>query len=350
MSSLYTLRIYDADLRLLAVGEDPVRLNVRRLINEAPQASGALVMEPEVVQDLAMAQNICIYRGDRQVFAGRITSRSIGEETFEFDAIGHEDRLSKLFTPHRWQGWNGQDLSFMAIDVLRRFRLRRWTTQTDWQDAVALYNVDLTTEPGSVMLARIPYLNGEQFVEEGFIRLRADMGPDALATGRLVRWSEDAGDPVRIAVRSRVANSETGLEIAPWTEYTSPVNVENIQENEVTGVEIPDGGRWVELEFLLTTEDTTSPDNTENPSYYGRTPMLRGVELIWRESLGSIAPGNIPPSTGSIIKDGEWNRVTHLKALIDECQEHGYRFRVRHDEQYQALYLDLTKNPWEEGA
>lgn len=339
---MYSIRLFDHELKLIAALHGAESLSVRAAKNAAGNASYSYPGNADAVGDFQLARNAVVYRGDKPIFAGTITDRDASDNELRISLIGHADRLARMHTPVNWQGWNGMDLADLARDVLRKFRFRRWTTQADFLDAHAMQDVNLTIEPGSVMLGLEPHLGGQRFKAHGWIQFRIDLGPDAFPTGRIVRWSERAGDPTRITIQTRAANTAPDLDNTPWGPELTAVNVGNIAENEVTGVPVADGGQWVDIRVHLYTEDTESPDNQMEPSYYGRTPILDGLEIIWREP-SEIEPGVIPASTGIFVRDGQWNRENHLKALRDECEEHGWQFRVRHDERGRKLYLDLAK-------
>src|SRR5690606_29748273 len=117
------------------------------------------------------------------------------------------------------------------------------------------------------------------------------------------RWSEIAGDPVRITIQSRASDNENDLDSVPWGPEMTAVHVDSEEANEVRGVPIADGGPWVDVRVNFYTEDTESPDNQEDPQYYGRTPRFTGLEVIWREESG-IEVGDIPASTGIIVQGG----------------------------------------------
>ena len=336
----YRLRLYDASLKLLAQ-LDAAEVMIRREPNASPTAEIRAPYDDEQARFLGLAAVCSISRNGETLFTGRILSRDASSPMLHLQAIGHGDRLAREKTPVSWQGWNGMDLAEMARDVLRRFRFRRWTAQADWVQVHAAYQVDFATEPGSVMLARRPYKNGEQFYEHGYLVVRLDLGENADPTGRIARWVERAGEPVRITIQSRSANSPGALDQTPWGPEMTAVQAGEVAENETRGVALAQGGRWLDVRVNLYTEDTESYDETRY--FYGLTPVLDALEVIWREPIGILA-GDIPERTGWVIRGGEWSRVSLLKALREECQRGGWRFRVEHNTDAGKVFLHLKRS------
>ena len=69
---------------------------------------------------------------------------------------------------------------------------------------------------------------------------------------------------------------------------------------------------------------------------------------MWREP-SEIRVGNIPATTGTEVSDFEFNRTSHLQALVELCDEYGWEFKVRHEEATGELFLDLgaqTASGW----
>ena len=301
-------------------------LSLKLQKNAAGEASFSLPYTEALAGELSLARHVSVHRGTELLFSGRIRERDASRPEVAITAIGHADLLRQIRTPVNWQGWSHRDLADVLRDLVLPFRFRRWTTQADWQSAVAMANVDLTTEPGKVLLAREPYLGAQRFKASGYIVLRAQLS-GALPTGRVVRWSEEVGSKVRITVQTRAADSPSALNAAPWGPEMTAVHAEDVRENETIGVPVADGGEWVDLRFNLYTDDTTTPDNEQAPTIYGFTPLLTGVEVIWR-TQGPVQPGNIPASSGSTLESVEYSRANALQVLTELCEEHGWQFRV----------------------
>lgn len=304
--------------------------------NHACSFSFAMPRNSVKAADLDIAANVLLMGR----IPGRITSRRVDGGLVEIEGLSAEDLLNGFKTPRRWVRWNNLDLADVARDLLKPFRWVRWSTQADWQGAVAGTNVDLSTEPGSVLLATEPYLNAKRYVASGSITLRVQLPEDALPTGRVVRWTERVGTATRIKVQTRAADSQEELHAAPWGPELEVVHAEEIEENEDRGVPCADGGRWIDIRLNLYTDDQYSADNDTNPSIFGFSPILDAVELIYRVP-GPIVEGSIPASTGVTVTDYEASRITHLRCLVELCERYGHTFRIRLDGG--QLVLDLAR-------
>jgi hypothetical protein len=315
--------------------------------NEAARFSFGIPHDSMDAAQLKMATNILMAGR----IPARITRRDASGPEIQIQAIGCEDLLNHLITPRRWTYWNkgpdgylDGDLATITRDMLKRARLHRWTTLADFNGAAQKQNVKVLNLPDmgdSVILATEPHKQAERYLGQGVITLRRQLPETALPGGKLVRWTEHIGDENRIRVRTRTAETEPELAGAAWGKWMTAVHAEDVEDNETIGVPAMDGGPWVEIQLELTTEDRETADNEDEPTIYGTTPVLAGVELVWREATG-IAPGNIPVSTGVTITDTEYNRLTHLRALVELCELHGYTFRVRLDDSH--LVLDLAES------
>lgn len=340
---MYQVRLYSEQLQRIRALTDTAGRISRRL-NSVGTAEITMPATDPAVDDLVQGAAIAIYEDDAQRFAGRIRRRSKAKpEEYQFTANSHEEMLRKYKTPHRWSGWNGLDLADVVRDHLRRFQLARWSTKVAWEAAHELHNVDIETMPGEIMLASQPYKGEEQFVADGYVVVRIDLGEHALATGRIARWSETAGQEERVTIQSRSAATEQALDLAPWGEEMTAVHVGEVAQNETVGVPLSGSGRWLDVRINLHTDDQTTPDKTPSPTHYGFSPYVSGLEVIWREEYG-LAEGDIPEETG-IIVDGYdlTERVTLLRSLADICDTYGWEFRVRHDEAARQLVLDLVQ-------
>jgi hypothetical protein len=315
--------------------------------NEAARFSFGIPHDSVDAAQLKLATNILV--ADR--IPARITHRDASGPEIQIQAIGCEDLLNHLITPRRWTYWNkgpdgylDGDLATITRDMLKRARLHRWTTLADFNGAAQKQNVKVLNLPDmgdSVILATEPHKQAERYLGQGIITLRTQLPETALPGGKLVRWTEHIGDENRIRVRTRTAETEPELAGAAWGKWMTAVHAEDVEDNETIGVPAMDGGPWVEIQLELTTEDRETADKEDEPTIYGTTPVLAGVELIWREAT-DIAPGNIPVATGVTITDTEYTRLTHLRALVELCELHDYSFRIRLDDSH--LVLDLAES------
>lgn len=315
--------------------------------NEGARFSFGVPGDSVNAASLSLASNVLI----AERIPAHITNRDASGPVMQFEALGCDDLLNAMLTPRKWVYWNqgsegflDGDLATAVRDMLKRARMKRWTTLADFNGAVTKTNVavqNLSDMGDSVTLATEAYLSAQRYVASGSIVLRYQLPTAALSTGKLVRWTEHVGDENRIRVRTRTAATEAGLASASWGAWQEAVHAEEIEENETKGVIALDGGPWIEIELELTTQDQKTPDDEEEPTIYGTTPVLAGVELIWREA-GPIAEGSIPASTGIIVTDTEYNRMSHLKALQELCAKYKYAYRIRLDNG--QLVLDLAQS------
>lgn len=339
---------FDQDLN--PIGEpiqDVTIRQARKRINTADQASFTVPHDAEGVEQLGLAAFVALYDGTEQCASGLIHARGLSGNEYSFTVQGHAHRLKNYKTPHRWQGWNGRDLADVVRDHLRKFCIKRWNTQADWETAIK-YQVDIQTEPGSVILQYEPHPDdpdNERPKAYGYIQFRVDLGENALSSGRILRWTEIVDPYVRITVQSRSAAETPELDNAEWGPEMTAINVGDIRENEVNGVPIAGEGRWVDIRINLYTEDQNSPRKDSSGSIvgYGFTPYLAGAELIWREPT-FLQGGDIPLSTGVIVQGFEFERLDFLQTLAELCDQYGWEFRVRHDEAQRRLLLDLGAN------
>ncbi len=277
----------------------------------------------------------------------RITKRDTTGDEIRLEALGCDDLLNGMLTPYKWTRYNDTtlypDVSDVVTDLLCRFRMKRWTTLADWTAAYATSQVEALNLPDigdSVILDTEPYYDAQRYLASGYIVLRYQLPETALSSGRVVRWTEHVGAENRIKVQTRSADSEAALDAAAWSGEIELTHAEGIEDNETVGADVADGGRWVDLRFNLYTEDRETVDNEEETTIVGTTPVLAGVELIWREA-GPVAVGEISP-VGKSLSDTEYTRMQHLKALKEICDREGWTYRIRlYDGQ---LVLDFARS------
>lgn len=342
------IRFYDRNLKPVGqpILESQVR-EARRRPNAADYASFSIPNDLEEQDQLGIATFVTIHEGYNPLVSGYTESRDLSGDDYSFVVQGHAHRLKQYKTPHQWQLWNGMDLADVAREHLKAFKSKRWNTKDDWQSAVR-HNVDIEMEPGSVLLEMEPHPDDPDNTRPkafGYVEFRLDLGDKALGAGRIARWSETVGSHVRISVQSRAAETQSALNSTPWGPEMTAVHVDTIQDNETKGVPVSGAGRWVDIRVNLRTEDQDSPRTGADGEIigYGFTPILEGLELIWREPT-FLEEGNIPQSTGVVVQGFEFNRVDFLQSLAELCNDNGWEFIVRHDEEQEKIVLDLGQN------
>lgn len=342
------LKFFDRHLNPIGLPiQNPNIRQARRRPNAADYGSFALPQEEEHLDQLSLAAYVTLWDGWHQVLSGYIESRDLSGELYIFTVQGHAHKLKDNKTPNRWVSWNGMDLADVVRDHQYCFKMKRWNTKADWESAQR-YQVDIEIEPGAVVLEYEPHPNDPDNTRpkaNGYIIVKIDLGPKALDRGRIARWTETVGAETRITIQSRSAATESDLTNQPWGAEMSAVHVDEIQENETTGVPVAGNGRWVEIKVNLYTTDQDTPHKSNDGEItgYGFTPYLDGLEIIWREPI-FLEAGNIPDTTGVIVQGFEFQRMDFLQTLCDLCKEYGWEFAVRHDEKKGKVFLDLGRH------
>lgn len=323
-----TSELIDATAR----GANPIRPN------ETPRFTFGVQRDHPAADSLQLSTNVLAFGS----IPARIIKRDEPGHEIHIEALGCEDMLNNMFTPHRWVRYNDVDLSAVVTDLMSRFRMVRWTTLADWQGAYDVSNVEiinLADIGDSVILATEPYYDADRYLASGYITLRCQLPASAMGTGRVIRWTEHVGAENRIKVQTRTANSEAELNAAAWGVEIELTHAEEIEDNETAGADVENGGRWIDVRLNLYTEDRETVDSESETTIVGTTPILAGVELIYREA-GPISIGNAP-ITGVKVTDTEYNRMSHLKVLQELCSTYEYTYRLRLENG--KLALDLAK-------
>lgn len=341
--SLYQARILDSDRHIKAVLPD-VRWHYTRRINEATSIeihiprevvdehitqSHALYgffapsqplavqakpqrIKPNKAQYAEIAAFIQIYKGDVLGASGKIVGRTLGQ-VVTVEAYTEEILLEANLTPAQYgKVWDGWDLADVARDLLDGWQGIRVKDQSQWQSyMVDSSNIDLTTDPGHVMLAKRS--NG-RYYESGYITL-------AFGSGEIVnfkrwdriRWSADSEDPVKTTI-------QYSTDGANWSAEFDGGLPEEI------GL-VPNFGTQdtVYVRINLYTNDTESEDPEGNP--VGVTPVVFAVELIARTE-GALVAGNIPDVAGVTVKGIEADHASAFQVLLNACEQVGWEFQV----------------------
>ena len=261
-----------------------------------------------------IASFVQVYKGNRLVVSGKITGRTLGQVVTVF-ASTEEILLESSITPAQYGAvWDGWDLADVARDLLDGWQTLRVKAQEQWQDRiVSSSNVDLTTDPGKVMLAKRS--NG-RYYDSGYITLLFNKNEiiDFKGWDR-IRWSADSDGPGG-TVQTTIQWSSNG------TSFTIPFDGGLPEE---VGLFVGGNHDQVWVRINLTTEDTESPDPEDNPR--GVTPIVFACELIAR-THGDLVVGNIPSVAGETVTGLSANHATALKVLHEACDQVGWEFSV----------------------
>ena len=237
-----------------------------------------------------------VYKGNRLVVSGKITGRALGQVVTVFAAT-EEILLESSITPAQYGAvWDGWDLAGVARDLLDGWQTLRVKAQEQWQDRiVSSSNVDLTTDPGKVMLAKRS--NG-RYYDSGYITLLFNKNEiiDFKGWDR-IRWSADSDGPGG-TVQTTIQWSSNG------TSFTTPFDGGLPEE---VGLFVGGNHDQVWVRINLTTEDTESPDPEDNPR--GVTPVVFACELIAR-THGDLVVGSIPSVAGETVTGLSANHAT----------------------------------------
>lgn len=339
---MYQARILDKDRKLKAVLPG-VRWHYTRRINEATNIEIYIPKEtidehitpnhvlygffapnqPFVVQGKSagtkpnktkyaeIASYIQIYKGDKLKVSGKINSRTLGE-IVTVSAYTEEILLETNLTPAQYgKVWDGWDLADVARDLLDGWQTIRVKAQEQWQDRmVASSNVDLTTNPGHVMLAKRS--NG-RYYDSGYITLKFNKSEIAnFKSWDRVRWSADSEGPVKTSIQI----SSNG------TSFSAPFDGGLPEE---IGYYIGGNHDQIYIRINLYTSDTESED--ENGNKVGVAPTVFALEVIARTE-GNLVAGNIPQVAGVTVKELSADYASVLSVLVQACEQAGWEFNV----------------------
>lgn len=360
---MYQARILDKDRQLKAILPG-VRWHYNRRINEATDVSIYIPREtideviaqdhalygffapsqplvvqakpkkakPNKAQYAEIAAFIQIYKGDVLKASGKIVGRTLGQVVTVFAAT-EEILLESNLTPAQYgKVWDGWDLADVARDLLDGWQTLRVKAQEQWQDRmVASSNVDLTTDPGLVMLAKRA---SGQYYDSGYITLVFNKSeiPHFKSWDR-VRWSADS-DGTGGTVQTTIQWSSNG------TSFTTPFDGGLPEE---IGLYVGGDHDQIWVRINLTTKDTESPDPEDNP--VGVTPTVFSCELIARTE-GKLAVGSIPSVADATVKGLSADHASALQVLVQACEQVGWEFSVWNGALNiaEALGVDRTKD------
>ena len=259
-----------------------------------------------------IAAFVQVFAGSKLKASGKINRRTLGE-LVTIQAYTEEILLESNLTPAQYgMVWDGWDLADVARDLLDGWQSIRIKDASQWQSyMVGSSNVDLTTDPGHVMLAKRS--NG-RYYESGYITLAFGAGEIVnFKRWDRIRWSADSEDPVKTTIQY----SADGVN---WsTEFDGGLP-------EEIGL-VPNFGTQdtVYVRINLYTNDTEAEDPEGNP--VGVTPTVFAVELIARTE-GDLVAGNIPDVAGVTVKGIEADHASAFQVLLAACEQVGWEFQV----------------------
>lgn len=310
---MYNVRILNRSREKQAVFHRDIRWYFNRRINEAGQMTIWIPREeasqwPMFTENKGsyaqMAHYVQIYKDTTLKATGKIVSRDFTDTHLVVQALTEEIILENMITPAQYgMVWDDWDIADVARDLVDNWYVLRVKDQTEWEAAYASENIDTSTEPGLVMLAKDD--NGS-YISSGYIDLHFESSsvPNFKNWGR-IRWASDNGGDVKTTM-------QYSIDGITWSE-----EVEGALPDQV-GV---DPGWTTESDVYvrinLYTEDTTSEDDEGNP--VGQTPFLFAVEMIARTDSDILAT-SIPASTGAYVKGLVADAENVLAVLKQACE------------------------------
>ena len=261
-----------------------------------------------------IAAFVKITKGDKTLVTGRIVGRQIGENV-RINALTEECLLEANLTPTQYGAvWEGWDLADLARDLIDGWEVLRVKDKEELEmRIVASSNVDLTTEPGTVMLAKRS--NG-RYYESGYITLKFNRAEVLnFKSWDRFRWSADS-DGEEGAVQTTI---QISLDGTTWTEPFDGGIPEEV------GYSVLGTSESVFARINLITNDTESED--PEGKAVGVTPRVFACELIARTEGGLLVTG-IPEIAGVTVKDISADYSNALKVLVESSEKLGWEFSV----------------------
>lgn len=319
----YTVDILDNSGQRLGFVPAPASPEYRRRQNQATSFSFGVLAEDETAPLLTYGRRCILKRDGVERAAGTVTRRDLSGQITRIECITDEALLRDLVTPADWNYWAGWELGDAVCDLLMECVVQARNTPEDWAAAVEKADVDLTTMPGQVVLAK--NATGH-YKSHGYITLQFDFGQ--ITKYQVLRWSEDAGEQVRIKMQFRASTDATS-----WGAWSEELQSTFPAED---GVALTGSERFAQIRMHLYTDNTSAKDKNGVPTGY--TPVLNGVEVIARRP-GPLPEGAIEETAGVLLpayrsenedkkETYSFNRENALRILQTWCEDFGYEFRV----------------------
>ena len=336
---MYNVRILNRSREKQAVFHRDIRWYFNRRINEAGQMTIWIPREeasqwPMFTENKGsyaqMAHYVQIFKDTVLKATGKIVSRDFTDTHLVVQALTEEIILENMITPAQYgMVWDDWDIADVARDLQNNWLSLRVKDQIEWEDYVEAENIDTTTEPGVIMLAKDEL---GAYLPEGYAIYKFSKGgnvesPNAnntksvvwLVLGRNLGLHEDS--PFKSWGRIRWA-SDNGGQVKTTMQYSTDGET---WSEEVEGA-LPDqvgvDPGWTDEEDVyirinLYTEDTTSEDEEGNP--VGQTPFVFAVEMIARIASDILAT-SIPESAGAYVKGLVADSENVLAVLKQACE------------------------------
>lgn len=267
---------------------------------------------------------------------GKIISRNVGPVAV-VKALTEEILLETNVTPAQYgRVWEGWDLADLVRDNLDGWHTLRVKASEQWQARlVASSNVDLTTDPGIVMLAK---RSDGRYYDSGYIVLLFDPSevPHFKQWDRM-RWSADSdgalssGDASPVVQTTVQWSADGSTWSAPWDGgFPEEVGL-------VPGVT----SEPLYMRINLITNDTESEDANGEP--VGVTPYVFACEAIAR-THGELIAGEIPDVAGVTVGGINGNRAPSLAVVQSACAQAEWEFEVVNGAVHLAQHLGTDRS------
>ena len=336
----YSAQILDRNRELLAVLDRHGGFSFTRKPSTATRGEIRVPRNDEKIGHVQLGKFVSIFRhrdGDTsRRFTGVIVERDVVGDFLTLAFGSEETLLDWTLCPENYSPvLNGSDLADVVRRCLDDWHVLRVKAQEQWQSVseqhgrrASSQNIDVDTLPGQMILAtdgNNAYLPSGNAV----FRFDRDEVPDFVEWDR-VRWVSDYADDVR-----------TTIQVS--TQSVLPTSAEWNEIDEVRGF-MPESLGWptqgfsalgvdakqadtVWIRVNLYTDDTTSPDDDDEPTQFGVTPRVHALELIAR-TQSEVGEGDIPASTGVTVRGLNANQSTSLEIIREACLQAEWEFVV----------------------
>lgn len=296
--------------------------------NEATEITVSVPRSDAKLPYTQIAALIEVWEDDRKLIGGRISGRDVGNELVTLSAMTEEILLEQHVCPVNYsQVLANQDLADVArrcLDGWHTLRVNRdWTARR-----VGSRDVDLTTQPGTVMIERA----SGAYKRDGYIYQRfAKSEIPRFKDWERVRWASDFDPPVFTTLQFGYWRSGVFSGWRP-TRQVSVGSTSGVGERgvlpESVGLNVSEATNadFLDVGCRLYTDDTESQEE-DTQETKGVTPGYYGLEVVAR-THGHVGAGLIPNSAGVTVKSVEASGTSALGILKAACDQVNYEYRV----------------------
>lgn len=269
-----------------------------------------------------LAHYMQIYHGNKRKVSGVIARRDVGETYVKLSGYTEEILLTYNQSPRAYgQVYQNLDLADAVRQSLDGWYTLNVTSVEDWDTNIDRSDVDLTTEPGQVLLSKPINV----YLSDGHITLRFDKTriPNFKAWDR-VRWLSDYDDVVQTTMAYRYSNTAITDPNQGWSQELVGGLPDTLGVAIAATTE-----RYVDVRMTLVTQDTESQsEETQGGQFqYGVTPRVFALQVIVRTESG-LVEGTIPITTGKLVRSIDADSRTQFEIIKQACEQADYTFTV----------------------